>query len=436
MNKTAYHSEKGQAMILLVFGVVVLLGFVALAIDGGMVYSDRRNAQNGSDASSLAGGGKAALSLENSYVYYQDWSCSDSRVIQAQEEAKTAAVSRAGDNDYTIDKDVSDKNGVTTWCKVEKLAAWDDKYIDIQTFITADTNTSFAHFVFGGVMRNTVEAITRVRPRTPFTFGHAVVALNKDDCLGNQNGVIFDGSSIIKINGGGVFSNGCLTGDGNKFTVDVTNGTVDYKGDATGNLTHVSPAPDKIPDVLPDYVSKIPVPNCSGLPNRTQDSAEISPGVYNKLSLTSGELTLKPGLYCITGSPNAVKITGGTVKGVGVTIFVTNGGVSVSGNAEVVELSAPERLPNPAPAIPGVLFYLAPGNTSSVELEGNSDSSYVGTIFVPDGDIVLTGGNNTTPTFNTQLVGKNVEIGGNAVLDINFNDKKNFNVPATIELFR
>ncbi len=436
MNKTSQHSEKGQAMILLLFGTIVLLGFVALAIDGGMVYSDRRNAQNGSDASSLAGGGVAALSMENSFVYYQDWSCSDSRVITAQKEAKEAAISRAADNDYTIDKDVSDKNGVTTQCKVEKLSSWDDKYIDILTFITADTDTGFAHFVFGGIMRNSVEAVTRVRPRTPLAFGHAIVALNKEDCKGNQNGVIFNGSSIIKINGGGVFSNGCLTGDGNKFTVDVTKGDVSYVGNSTGNMTHVSPAPQDVPDVLPDALSKIPAPNCSGLPNRIQNGDEISPGVYTKLSLTGGELTLKPGLYCITGSPNAVKITGGTLKGIGVTIFVTNGGVSVSGNADVVKLSAPERSPNPAPAIPGVLFYLAPGNTSSVELEGNSDSSYVGTIFVPDGDIVLTGGNNTTPTFNTQLVGKNVEVGGNAVLDINFDGKENFNIPATIELFR
>ncbi len=51
-------------LVLLVLGVVVLFGFAALAVDGGMVYSDRRHAQMGSDASSLAGGGAAAVGRE------------------------------------------------------------------------------------------------------------------------------------------------------------------------------------------------------------------------------------------------------------------------------------------------------------------------------------------------------------------------------------
>ncbi|MEJ2303473.1 MAG: Tad domain-containing protein [Anaerolineales bacterium] len=58
-------SERGQALILLVFAAVALLGFTALAIDGGMVYADRRHAQNAADAASLAGGGVAALHMEN-----------------------------------------------------------------------------------------------------------------------------------------------------------------------------------------------------------------------------------------------------------------------------------------------------------------------------------------------------------------------------------
>ena len=56
-----HESEKGQAIVFLVLGLVVFMGFVALAIDGGMAFADRRHSQNGSDAASLAGGGEAAL---------------------------------------------------------------------------------------------------------------------------------------------------------------------------------------------------------------------------------------------------------------------------------------------------------------------------------------------------------------------------------------
>ena len=47
-------SESGQAIVLIGVAFVVLLGFAALAIDGSMIYSDRRYAQNAADSSSLS----------------------------------------------------------------------------------------------------------------------------------------------------------------------------------------------------------------------------------------------------------------------------------------------------------------------------------------------------------------------------------------------
>ena len=47
-------SEKGQAIILIAFGIVAMIGFTALAIDGGRALSDRRHAQNAADTAVLA----------------------------------------------------------------------------------------------------------------------------------------------------------------------------------------------------------------------------------------------------------------------------------------------------------------------------------------------------------------------------------------------
>ena len=49
------NSEKGQALILIVFGIVALVAMTGLAIDGGNAYSDRRGAQNAADTAALAG---------------------------------------------------------------------------------------------------------------------------------------------------------------------------------------------------------------------------------------------------------------------------------------------------------------------------------------------------------------------------------------------
>ena len=48
-------SESGQAAILLAMGMIGLLAFTALAIDGGNMYLQKRNAQNAADAGSVAG---------------------------------------------------------------------------------------------------------------------------------------------------------------------------------------------------------------------------------------------------------------------------------------------------------------------------------------------------------------------------------------------
>src|SRR3970282_1738548 len=46
--------ERGQTLVLAVLAMAVLLGFTAMAIDVGLAFQERRNAQNGADAAALA----------------------------------------------------------------------------------------------------------------------------------------------------------------------------------------------------------------------------------------------------------------------------------------------------------------------------------------------------------------------------------------------
>jgi len=50
------------------------------------------------------------------------------------------------------------------------------------------------------------------------------------------------------------------------------------------------------------------------------------------------------------------------------------------------------------------------------------------------GDLYFSGSSGTNPTFNTQLIGKNVEVSGGATIDINFNDEENFEQPPYLDL--
>src|SRR5687768_2174894 len=53
--RSVTRKEQGQTLLLFVLAVGVLMGFVAMAIDVGLLYEDRRHLQNTADAAALAG---------------------------------------------------------------------------------------------------------------------------------------------------------------------------------------------------------------------------------------------------------------------------------------------------------------------------------------------------------------------------------------------
>lgn len=428
--------EEGQVAVFLALVLVGLMGFAALALDGGMLFSDRRHAQNAADSSSLAGGSAAAYYMSSHAVNYNAFICGTSGTTFTEVSAEMEAINRAATNDYVIDADISDNHGVDVVCNITDMLSYEDKHFDVITKITRDTESNFAHLVYDGPLRNEVEAVVRVYPPMPLAFGKAIVALNDNACSGNSYGVIFSGSSNTTVTGGGVWSNGCLTGNGSSFNVTVNDGGVGFAGASTGTLTNINPSPQYIPSPLPDFSTVVGEPDCTGLPNRTVPNhgpATIEPGIYDQIKWTGDALTFNPGLYCVTGS-KGIQITGGSVFGDGVTIFVTNGGIDLSGNVSPVDLRAPEESPDPAPALPGILVYMALGNTDTVSMTGNSTSFYLGTVYAPDGDLYFSGSTGTNPTFNTQLIGNNVEVSGGATIDINFNDEENFEKPPYLDL--
>ena len=467
---TGESSEKGQVLVLIVLSMVVLFGFAALAIDGGMVFSDRRHAQNASDASSLAGGSAAALDLENDHVTYGTWNCNSSNVHDAMEDAVDAAIDRAGDNDFTIDGDaddhdgnVDDHHGAITACGVEDRGPWTEKYIDVTTEISTTTPTTFAHFVYSGKLKSRVKAVTRIRPRAALGFGNSIVGLNDQGCDGNQNGVIFDGNIDVLVKGGGIFSNGCLKGSGNTLNVDVVGGDITYIEELVTQHTNTfDPTPQSGDGLgLPDFAMAFPVPDCSLVDDFSHPSTEyrnnaggpdadpefIPDGNYSEIKMNGAVELEGGGLYCMYGDFDAgnnnltIKPThrGGKIYH-GVTIYLVSGSFVTDGNADNVNLSAPPDDPDPDPAIPGMLIYLAQGNTGLVKLRGNSDSVFVGTIYAPNGtiDVACT---SDMPAgefaeYNTQLVANNVKIGGNAYVNVNFDEDTSYLMPTNLELHR
>jgi hypothetical protein len=429
--------EHGQVMVILVVALVILLGFAALAIDGGMLFSDRRYDQNAADASAYAGAGAAATYLEQHGMTYMQFGCNVVDVKKAMQAAVTSAVQRAAANNFNIETSLSNQNGVEVTCGSTSHGTYVDVYIDVHVMITSTIKSSFAHLLFGGSLTNTVEAVTRVRPRTANSFGYAVASLDHG-CQGGVGGVEFDGDSLLTIQQSGVFSNSCLLENGG-IVVEVDTG-VFYMTTYSNNGTtgYISPSPALGTERIPDW--DIDPPDCSLVPvkGRVNNGGDISPGRYTDIRVENKPLNMEPGLYCLSGSFTAnggtISVTGDNKDGV--TIYLTSGGFNTMGNV-TVNLRAPMNgsvgLP---PSIKGMLIYLAVGNTSEAIIRGDADSTYRGTVYAPSGDIEVGGGASALGELSSQFIANTVKIHGTSNMNVEFNDEEVWTRPAYLALFK
>ena len=410
--------ESGQILVIFALALVALLGLTALAIDGGMIYADRRFTQSASDAASLAGAGAAAHYIENNGVNWTNFNCSSITVDSAMAQAFNIAQSRAGSNHFIgLDDDVSDRHGILVTCTDQRQQF--RRYIDVETQITSDVGTTFAHLFYPGEIKNSVTSTARVYPRTVLAYGFAIASLSHQ-CGTNTGGVYFDGNSDVYINGGGVFSNSCIEANGN-VRVGINDGGINYYTTLTTNGRPVlQPDPQQVPARMP--VKPITPPTCpAGSYVNQSGSGTIGPGNYSQIRLTNGTLTMQPGLYCVKGDFTA---NGGTILADGVTIYMQKDGtkntaMSIAGNV-TAHFNAPSSINVTAGAKVGLLIMMEEGNNGTISLQGTSGSSFTGAVYAPTGTVAVGGTSGINPTYNTQLVGKYVKVHGNAQIEINF----------------
>jgi len=459
MNKIK-SSERGQILVLLVLALVGLLGFTALAIDGGMIYADRRYMQSSADAASLAGAGKIASEVEKIGMQVVDWSCStlSSAVIPA---GGVTAKTKATANGFSID--VAPSSGadgtVTITCSDAERA------VDVKVDLTRTTSTSFIQVITGEPMKNSVTSTTTVNPGTKAGGGYAIVALREAPCASSDVGVTISGTSDVLLVDGGVWSNSCMKINGTP-TVKVK------KGSPTGEILahsikyHQGETLDVVPATLP--IEPYPEPTAALHPatngldvdirctDKSSDPYEnigqhsdsspmdLAAGNYGDLKLTKGTITLLGGLYCIDGT---VDMSGGTFTVAtkdglmqGVTLYFTGKSFTINGGVHVV-LAAANELPNlvvknPGSAIEDLLIYVPKANNPVIKLNGNAGSSISGTIFAPGSFIDIGGTTNlaTGEKFSLagSIIGLDVKVAGVPGLNIRYDESQDYGTPTSL----
>lgn len=381
-------SERGQALILIVFAIVGLIGMTGLTVDGGMAYSDRRNAQNAADTAALAAG--------RAMVRQEDWSA--------------AAYSLAASNGY-------DNNGTSNIVEVTfPHPELGNEYILVS--ITSHVQTTFARVVGITQMTNVVSAVVRVQPPTQVNMfdGNAVVGLSPHDC----KAIKYQGNADTTIVGGGIHVNSDCASSAffnNSSAAQLAApslcsvGGVTYEPSAI-NIPNIATGCRAYNYPVPEYV--MPLPECTS--TATQTGSTLSAGSYSGTFPPNGVTTLASGLYCVDGD---FRLNGGDVlSGTDVVIYMIDGDVTWNGGAEI-HLDAPNDGP-----FKGLLIYSPYTNASTIRLNGNSSSTFTGTILAPASDVTVDGTGDTG--INGQIIGYTVDLSGTSNVSINYSDENNY----------
>ena len=458
-------SEKGQALVIIALAAVGLFAFTALAIDGGMVYSDKRHAQNAADTAVLA----SALAR----IRGKDYSAAGLN--------RASSNGYANDADSTVEIHLCSDTGIT--CEGMPAGAVASEYIQVK--ITSIVHMTFARLVGRQTLTNIVTAIARAKIGIPGPLfeGAALAALSPTD----PQAIWGNGNVTLDINNGGVFDNSnntCAfqtTGTAGSYTLDpgfnfsVVGG---YCQSGSPTITGSFAVPPPLSIDYPPTITNIPVPNisCMGLPTGYVSGQTVYPGNFAASpALSHGTYTFTPGTYCFNGGVDVhgsvsislggdvnfvitsgawvsnavgdflcnnynlfVYINGGTgmhFNGSGnytcgsVTFYAATGDIGWNGGT-TINLSAPTGGP-----YAHVLMYLPYGNSSALTIEGNSYNQLTGSIIAVSSPITING-NSGTFALNSQITGYTVQVGGNGTVQIDYHPEDQYSQtdPTVIQL--
>ncbi len=429
--------QRGQALILIVFAIVGMVGLTALAIDGGNVYSDRRHAQNAADTAALAAGLRMIRG-------YSDWQVVAQNLAQDNGYAPSGAHSTV---------DVYLCSGVPAGKPACVLAPGEqhpETYV--QVVITSVVNTYFAPIVGIRHITNEVEAIAHAVPPVEQSWynGNALVSLMPGckESGWNADPFTISGSQISVVNGSGIYVNSNCP---NAFVQNGNNslssaGDICVVGGVAGTLNNVSPAPttgcqaklDPSTYKLPPLDSHSCDSEGNGhIDNLGGGNLYAHPGKYSGSFPpgSSGNLQIGQGIYCLQGG---ISVQGGwdmttdlnnnhlPDANEGALFFVQNGDVSISGNSSIYLSAINNTASGLSADLVNYLIYLPPSNTNSVKITGGSSNTYIGTILAPASLVSLNGGSGTDSlNMQTQIIGYSLVLTGSSNLTITYNQNQN-----------
>jgi len=495
--KSNRYSERGQALVVIALSIIVLFGFTALAMDGSAKFSDRRHAQNAADAAALAAAysklDPSNISLSNnSPTTGAPATCPPPTGVLPSPVCAaliTAGKDSASGNGY-------DNNLTTNTVDVytPPISGYYAGNIDyVQVIIKSDVRTYLARVIGINKTTNTVQAVAYTQPSKNLAQGAMIISYDDNPTCptgpGNGGGSVdVKGNSTLNLDGGGILINSqlaCGYNAPNCPKIQITGGAgigsaaaidnIDQKdGFCTYPPPYVKPPENLNQDVIdiPEDVSWPDEPTECGAapPNPTplgpdpldgEPAYLIYPGYYGdafpQASLVPNDkhIYMKSGIYCIDPqanqdlswnsqsfrslngstdpSKNHFQAVNPTINPDGVTLYIKSGGGFKFNVNSPIYLDA-----STSGDLQGYLIILEGTHTSieSCEFEGGVYLDINGLVYAPYCDITINGQSSPNAEINAQLIGWDIIITGDAVINFNYDPSNQVKIKRRIGLMK
>jgi hypothetical protein len=386
--------ESGQVLIITAFCMIGLVGFLALAVDVGVLYHARWQLQNTADTAATAA---AVEYLHNGYV--------------------TSSAITAGTNAATANN-VSDGNTLSATVSVNTNAGSPASHkvcsgstCFFEAIVTKPNPTIFYRTFFALWQNGNGGAFTVAARAVAGTPGNASGCL----FLTDPTGTAFNANGNYQINASGCglyvnsTSSSAMTGNGNSGSVNVA--TVSAVG-STSSYSANFPASTVlsggvIPQSIPFSNITPPTPTGCVAPTGGELTGTAVAGCYSG-TVTIGTVTLGAGTYIFTGD---VTINGAVNGTSGVVLDINSGSLTVKPGNSTFDLTAPS-----SGIFNDISIYQPASNTNAINFQAGSASGSVSGFIVAPG-----------AQFSMQDHGGSVTIGGLVVDNID-------NGPAVLNL--
>jgi hypothetical protein len=398
--------RKGTTAIIVAVCVTLLIGFTAIALEGGLIQHNRRAIQAAADAAALA----AANDL---YVNWPTYSGVDPG--SGATKAKATAAANGFNNDGVTNK---------VFVNIPPQTGPHANKVGFAEVIIEYYQTRAFSAIWGS-SKITVHGRTVATGQwVPFRNGILVLDPTSPAALNNNGGgmmKVLNADVIVNSNapdGAVATGNGTLTAP--KFYLSGDPG-YSTSGSGTFNGTIIkkqNPTPDPLAYLDPPDPSKLTVQSRNASNFAGTRDVELHPGVYKGGIHVSGQVNVKmnPGIYYM--DEGGFSFTGqGSLNAEGVMVYTnpkaTSDDININGTGAI------SFSPMSTGVYKGIGFWQGRESTNTVYVTGNGSSSITGTFYAKKGMLTVSG-NGAQDVLGSQYISNRVNLGGNGNFNIDW----------------